>query len=178
MYFYVRNARRIITLSAERKKWNFRRTSASEMSGNGGPTSAFGLINQSEPRSKRTVSPTMIFENALSDHDEPNDPLTQSLPTIQNLSQTVSQQTIASPKAASMEQRQGTTITRARQKSLPLSTSPPALINRPQSVRRPGERIHRQVSVTSKPVTLQQQSVSSLSPTQPGKKRIKYKSHT
>ncbi|XP_028414300.1 ralBP1-associated Eps domain-containing protein 1-like isoform X2 [Dendronephthya gigantea] len=156
------------TDSAERKKWNFRRTSATEMSGDGGPTSAFGLINQSEPRSKRTVSPTMIFENTLSDHDEPNDVLTKSPPTTLNFSQTVAQQTLASPKAATVEQRLGTTITRARQKSLPLSTSPPALINRPQSVRKPGERIRRQVSVPAKPVTLlQQQSLSSLSPTQP-----------
>jgi hypothetical protein len=103
----------------------------------------------------------MIFENALSDHDEPNDVQVKSPPTSLNLSQ--------SPKTPSIDQQQGTKITRVRQRSLPISTSPPAMINRPQSVRKPGERLLRQVSVPARqhpPTTLQQQSLTSPTPTQ------------
>ena len=100
----------------------------------------------------------MIFENALSDHDEQNDNVqVKSPPTSLNISQSPAQQTRISPKTP---EQQGTQITRARQRSLPLSTSPPPMINRPNSVRKPV----RQVSVPArqKPATLlQQQSLPS-----------------
>ena len=144
--------------TGERKKWNFRKSSTSEASGNDGP-STFGLINpSSESKSKRTVSPTMIFENALSDHDEPNDiQHAKSPPTSLNLSQSATPVTRVSPKTPSADQ--GNKITRARQHSLPneRSLSPPPVINRPQSVRK-ADRINRQVSV---PTLLQQQSLPS-----------------
>jgi hypothetical protein len=112
----------------------------------------------------------MIFENALSDHDEPSDIKSASL----NLSQSATSATRTSPKTPSVDQQKSTNITRARQRSLPLSTSPPPVINPPQSVRKP-ERIYRQGSVPArKPVTiLQQQSLPSQLPTQ-GRNYILY----
>ena len=140
----------------DRKKWNFRKTSTSEASSNDGPSPTFGLINQSsEAKSK----PTMIFENALSDHDEPNDLQVKSPPTSLNISQTASQQTRTSPKVPSVDQQQGPKVARARQRSLP--SSPPAMIIRPQSARKPTDRVYRKMSVP-----MRQQSATLL-PQQP-----------
>ena len=104
----------------------------------------------------------MIFENALSDHDEPNDvQQVKSPPTSINLSQSTTPVTRVPPRTPSTDQ--GTNITRARQRSLPMSTSPPTLINRAQSARK-ADRIHRQVSVPTRQeatTLLQQQSLPS-----------------
>lgn len=146
----------------ERKKWNFRKTSASETSTNTGPLPTFGLIYQSsDSRNKRAVSPTMTFDNALSDHDEPIDTKPKSPSPSRNLSQSANAQARVSSKTP-IDIQKSSKITRARLQSTPISRTTPPVINRPQSAIKIGERMYRQVSV---PV-FQQPSLSSSPPTQ------------